>query len=1064
MLVASSTALALTLGLQSSTASRPLPPSTTPLALGAERGVEPGPGDPLTVLDALKLDQDAFGGVDLVSPDFQFGFSAAPLGDLNGDGFEDVAVGVPFDGGFFVGRLWILFLDGDGKLLEAVSHPSPDPGGRFGYAVANIGDINRDGTVDLAVTEPAHGGGSTEGALWILNLEPDGSIAGQTLTLAPDFPGPVGPLEGFTESVASLGDLDGDGVTDLALGSPDGDFLSENYGHVWIAFMRANGTVREAVKVGDGLAGLTAPLVSNGGFGYSLAGLGDLDGDGVEDLAVGAPGRTSTLTDNRAWILFLNADGTVKAHQEIGVGVGGFTGPVASNARFGASLAATETAGGTTRLLVGASGVSPGTSTTEGTVWLLDLASDGTVTAQSVIEDGSGGFEGPVAALEQFGASIAVVRGPEPDGSMRLAIGATADTQGGTNSGALWILDLDGADQVVAEKKLADQFGGPLLESELGSSIALLEDLDGDGIRELAVGAPRDQSQGSPLAGTGAVFIVFPDEDGGIRAFTKITEGLSGLATTWSFTEAFGRGVASLGDLDGDGTGDLAVGLPHTGFTQSGRVVILFLNPDGTVRDEQQIGAGLGGFLGPLDDHDRFGWSVANLGDVDGDGLLDLAVGAHGSVSNGVGPAIWILELLPDGTVADQTRLAPGVNGVPARIAIGSRFGEGLAPLGDFDGDGTPDLLAGAPGTDGENGAAYVMLLDPDGSVRSSVEIGPGSGGFSGEFLEPAWFGAGLCAAGDLDGDGVTDLAVGAPLTDYDPTSFVFNGGALWLLLMNPDGTVREDARIDGENTRVLGLDHPDRFGDAVTPIGDRDGDGVPDLAVGGPFEGTSFSNQVGAVWHVSLGGVARVDFETGPDLTTPLVNGAEVSSAKGFDVGVVIDGSPVSNLTAAVFDSDPDGPNAASQDPDLLVDRGNVLILQLLPMQFEEGVYAQPNDDAGGGTFELTFDGREVAPLSIDLIDLCPSDALPTRVTLTDARGRARTYSAPPGWTEDVAVHGGAGYRTLDLTTLDPQPGFLAVATATEDPEFDGRAVVRLEIELFGSGAIDDLLYDPYP
>ena len=84
--------------------------------------------------------------------------------------------------------------------------------------------------------------------------------------------------------------------------------------------------------------------------------------------------------------------------------------------------------------------------------------------------------------------------------------------------------------------------------------------------------------------------------------------------------------------------------------------------------------------------------------------------------------------------------------------------------------------------------------------------------------------------------------------------------------------------------------------------------------------------------------------------------------------------------------------------------------------------------------------------------------------VTLMDSDGNARTYTVPAGWTEDIALDGPPGFRTLDLTTLSDQPGFLTAATALQDEGFDAEAVIAMEIRLGGSGALDDLIYDPYP
>jgi hypothetical protein len=167
-------------------------------------------------------------------------------------------------------------------------------------------------------------------------------------------------------------------------------------------------------------------------------------------------------------------------------------------------------------------------------------------------------------------------------------------------------------------------------------------------------------------------------------------------------------------------------------------------------------------------------------------------------------------------------------------------------------------------------------------------------------------------------------------------------------------------------------------------------------------------------------------------------------------------------NLGLAVFDTNPGGPNEHGQDPDLLVDRGNALILQenLAPALSAPGVYAQPNDDMHGGVvrFELATPARL---LSVDLIDADPGGGTLV-VTLTDAAARERVYTVPGGFTGDLAVDGPPGWGTLDLGTLAPQRGFLAVATAVEDPGFQPDATVVLELAYEGSMGIDDVAIAP--
>jgi len=221
--------------------------------------------------------------------------------------------------------------------------------------------------------------------------------------------------------------------------------------------------------------------------------------------------------------------------------------------------------------------------------------------------------------------------------------------------------------------------------------------------------------------------------------------------------------------------------------------------------------------------------------------------------------------------------------------------------------------------------------------------------------------------------------------------------------------------------------------------------------------------------------GIACESVDCGPDcymLTfdndddgNPMPHGAKIDAefdCNGSTYPIMIAGSANPSLanTAAILDST-NGP--ATQDPDLLVGKGNILILQHDGNQTEcppaSGVYCSHNDDANGGT--LTFDFCvPVMPSSIVLVDIDGTDPS-SSVVLTDVNGKTRTYSVPGNWTGDrVANFPEPGWKTLSLTTLANQAGFASTVTASQMADFDPNAVVKIVVTLGGSGAVDDLFW----
>jgi hypothetical protein len=409
------------------------------------------------------------------------------------------------------------------------------------------------------------------------------------------------------------------------------------------------------------------------------------------------------------------------------------------------------------------------------------------VESEQKISAREGGFSANLNPGDRFGSALADTGDLEGDGVTDLAVGAPGDDEGGTDRGAVWILFMNSDGTVDTQQKIADSsgsFDGKLDDADrFGSAVAALGDLNADGVNDLAVGAPGDDDGGTDR---GAVWILFLDAVGKVRLSQKIADTSGGFGGTLNDGDQFGSAVASIGDLDGDGIGDLAVGAPDANESGTGRgeIWILFMDQDGRVKSQQKIADGSGGFKGSLNDGDHFGDAVSTLGDLDGDGIPDLAVGAPGDDDGGTDRgAVWILFMDRDGRVRSEQKIADGSGNFKGDLNDNDGFGSAVADPGDLDGDGTPDLAVGAPGSDDggtDRGAVWLLFLDEAGKVSSNRQISSTNGNFGGKLDDGDQFGSAITGLGDLDGNGMPDLAVGAPLDDDGGT----DKGAVWVLFL----------------------------------------------------------------------------------------------------------------------------------------------------------------------------------------------------------------------------------------------------------------------------------------
>jgi len=387
----------------------------------------------------------------------------------------------------------------------------------------------------------------------------------------------------FGVAIAYVGDVNGDLTDDLVVGADMDDDGGSDKGAVWVLFMNDAGSVISQAKISATAGGLTGPLDNDDEFGFAATGIGDLDGDTVPDVAVGAPFDDDGGTDKGAvYILLLNSNGTVKSQQKISATAGGFGGALDNSDHFGTAVAnlGDLDGDGVTDLAIGAAGDDDG-GTDRGAAWIVFLNSNGTVKSQAKISDSSPNFAGSLSDSDDFGMAAGGLGDLDGDGVEDVAVGALSDPDGGPARGAVWIIFLNTNGSVKASQKISDLAGGftgTLDDSDMfGTSVAVIPDLDGDGVDDLAVGAVGDD-QGGP--DRGQIWILFMNTNGTVKSFRRINIGTSGFAGPLADGDFFGSAAVSPRDLDGDGIADLVVGARRddSGGSNRGAAYVLFLD------------------------------------------------------------------------------------------------------------------------------------------------------------------------------------------------------------------------------------------------------------------------------------------------------------------------------------------------------------------------------------------------------------------------------------------------------------------------------------------------------
>jgi len=475
--------------------------------------------------------------------------------------------------------------------------------------------------------------------------------------------------------------------------------------------------------------------------GRAVRGVGDVNGDGLEDVIVGAyQANTAAQNDaGRSYVVFGKADGASVDLGEVTDEVGG-------------------------GFVIEGDGV-------------------GTRSGRSV--SGAGDMNG--------------------DGLADLLIGADYGLVGAVNAGRSYVVFGKATTTRVLLSDIANPAGGvggfvidgETSEDGLGNSVSPAGDVNGDGRADVILGAPRHEPVVAFMNG-GTAYVVFGKDDGAAVTLGSggVRDGIGGFVidSERDFSGC-GTSVSTAGDIDGDGLSDVIVGCPGDDGS-FGRAYVVFGKTDTRAVALALIGdLGTGGFLIEGEDAgDRFGTSVSGGGDVNGDGLADLLIGAHRAEA--VTASTWsgrgyVVFGKADGTPVSPATWIPGVDGFAITATdLGGELGRQVSMAGDVDGDGLTDLILGARLADpngADSGRSFVVFGGRDLTSVSLIGVANGIGGFAIDGEPPIMgetegdrSGIAVSGAGDVDGDGLADLIIGA--YDSEETLARQNAGASYVV------------------------------------------------------------------------------------------------------------------------------------------------------------------------------------------------------------------------------------------------------------------------------------------
>ena len=768
--------------------------------------------------------------------------SVSSAGDINGDGYADLIVGIVFQSNYR-GALrgtesYVVFGKATG-FDAAVNLSNLDgsngfslTGAGFGLyggvlEVSDAGDINGDGFDDVIIGAPENrDNGYYSGSSYVVFGKASGFAADLNLRLLDGSNGfrldGVAESDNSGRSASNAGDVNGDGFDDLIVGARADPYDISYGGASYVVFGKASGFgATMDLSSLDGEDGIRLDGVTrNDSAGASVSSAGDVNSDGFDDLIVGAPGADTNGSDSGAsYVLFGSSNFT---------GTATFLGTPGDDTLTGSAAIERFKAGDGNDTMIGGGGTD-----------LFDgEAGDDIIRVPDLdfqIVNGGTGND----TLELTGSGI----------NLNLANfrGESGSSLDNTIRG-LETIDLTGSGDntlTVTEQDLLKLSDIPITPT----NTLVIKGNAGDHVAGLSQGWLDGGVQGNFHAYIrhGATLLI--DASVSTDPLTPSVISLSNLNGSNGFRLAgiatyggAGISVSSAGDVNGDGFDDVIVGSPavdpNGNFSASSYVVFGKTAGFAATLDLTSLD-GSNGFR--LDGVSGFRWggSVSNAGDVNGDGFADVIIGAPGADPNGVGSgSSYVVFGKASGFDAAMALSSlDGSNGFRLDGVEEDDFsGASVSNAGDVNGDGFDDVIIGAPARYG-SAASYVVFgkangfdaaidlsgLDGNNGFRLDGEAAGDRSGFS------------VSNAGDVNSDGFDDLIIGA--YGADPNGF--GSGSSYVVFGKASGfdAAMALSSLDGSNGfRLDGVAAFDFSGASVSNAGDVNGDGFDDVIIGARY------------------------------------------------------------------------------------------------------------------------------------------------------------------------------------------------------------------------------------